>query len=154
LPTTPITAAVIADDVGHGRRVMGLEILFAAIYVIAAAMSLWSRSQVVGFLEDTPSIRDGSDLERFKELARLEMYLALAMLALLGTGLIIGLVLVRDHGLGALLAVILVNAVIFGLGMFHKGVEAKARSLRTVDALNTEYRRVCYAWNKKALPDF
>ncbi len=133
---------------------MVLETLFAAIYVIAAAVSLWSRSQVVGFLEDTPSIRSGADLERFKELARLEMYLALAMLALLGTGLIIGLVLVREHGVGALLAVILVNGVVFGLGMYHKGVEGRARGLRTAEGLDTEYRRVCYAWNKKALPDF
>ena len=133
---------------------MGLEILFAAIYVIAAAMSLWSRSQVVGFLEDTPSIRNGSDLERFKELARLEMYLALAMIVLLVTGLVTGLVLIRRHGIVALLPVLLVNGVVLGLGLFHKGVEERARNLRTADALNTEYRRVCYAWNKKALPDF
>ena len=133
---------------------MGLEILFAAIYLIAAAVSLWSRARVTGFLAETPSIRNGTDLERFKELARLEMYLALAMIVLLVTGLATGLVLVQRYGVVGLLAVLFVNAVVLGLGLFHKGAEEKARSLRTAEALDTEYRRVCYAWNKKALPNF
>jgi TRAP-type C4-dicarboxylate transport system permease large subunit len=133
---------------------MVVETLFAAIYVIAAAVSLWSRSQVVGFVEATPSIRSSADLERFKDLARLEMYLALAMIVLLVTGLVIGLVLIREHGVVALLPVLFVNAVVLGLGVYHKGVEERARSLPAADVLNTEYRRVCYAWNKKALPDF
>jgi hypothetical protein len=133
---------------------MVLDVLFAALYVIAAAMSLWSRSQVVAFLETTPSIRSSADLERFKELARLEMYLALAMIVLLVTGLIIGLVLIREHGGAALLPVLLVNGVVLGLGVYHKGVEERARSLPSADGLETDYRRVCHAWNKKALPDF
>jgi hypothetical protein len=133
---------------------MVLEILFAALYVVAAAMSLWSRSQVVAFLETTPSIRSSADLERFKELARLEMYLALAMIALLVTGLIIGLVLIREHGAIALLPVLLVNGVVLVLGVFHKGVEERARGLPTADGLETDYRHICYSWNKKALPDF
>ncbi len=134
---------------------MGLEILFAAIYVIAAAVSLWSRAQVHGFLAETPSIRDAADLERFKELARLQMYLALSMIVLLVTGMIIGLVLLKEYGASALYVVILVNAVVFGLGMFHKKGEVRARNLRTAsEALTTEYRRVCEAWVKKATPDF
>ena len=133
---------------------MSLWILFAAIYVIAAAVSLWSRAQITGFLEETPSIRSTTDLERFKELARLEMYLALSMMVLLVTGLVTGLVLIRQHGIAALLPVLLVNAVVLGLGLFHKGVEEKARSLRTAEGLDAEYARVCQTWNKKALPDF
>lgn len=133
---------------------MGLEILFAALYVIAAGMSLWSRAQVTAFLVDAPSIRSTADLERFKALARLEMYLALAMIVLLVTGLATGLVLVRRYGVVALLAVLLVNGVVLGLGLFHKKVEERARSLRTAEGLDTEYRRVCDAWTRKALPDF
>ena len=133
---------------------MGLEILFTAIYLAAAAMSLWSRSRVVGFLAVTSSIRSSADLERFKALARLEMRLALAMIGLLVTGLVIGLVLIKEHGAVALLAVLLVNGIVLGLGVFHKGVEEKARSLPVADVLSTEYRRVCHTWNKKPFPDF
>jgi len=133
---------------------MGLWIFFAAIYVIAAAVSLWSRAQVTRFLEGIPAIRSTADLERFKELARMEMHLALAMIVLLVTGLGTGLVLIRRHGFAALLLVLLVNALVLGLGLFHKGVDEKARNLRTAEGLDEEYRRVCRTWNKKALPDF
>ncbi len=133
---------------------MGLWIFFAVIYVIAAAVSLWSRAQVIRFLEGTPAIRSPTDLERFKELVRVEMHLALAMIVLLVTGLATGLVLIKRQGIVALLPVLLVNALVLGLGLFHKGVEEKARNLRTADGLDEEYRRVCRTWNKKALPDF
>ena len=133
---------------------MGLWIFFAAIYVIAAAVSLWSRGQVARFLEGTPALRGTTDLERFKSLVRVEMHLALAMIVLLVTGLATGLVLIRRHGIAALLPVLLVNAVVLGLGLFHKGVEEKARNLRTAEGLDEEYRRVCHTWTKKALPDF
>jgi hypothetical protein len=133
---------------------MGLWIFFAAIYVFAAAVSLWSRAQVTGFLEGAPAIRSTTDLERFKELVRVEMHLALAMIVLLVTGLATGLVLIKRHGIVALLAVLLVNALVLGLGLFHKGVEEKARNLRTTEGLDEEYRRVCHTWHKKARPDF
>jgi hypothetical protein len=133
---------------------MTLWIFFTAIYVIAAAVSLWSRAQVTRFLEGTPAIQSTADLERFKELARMEMHLALAMIVLLVTGLGTGLVLIRRHGFAALLLVLLANAVVLGLGVFHKSVEEKARNLRTAEGLDEEYRQVCRTWNKKPLPDF
>jgi len=133
---------------------VNLWIVFATLYVIAAAVSLWSRAQVTRFLDETPSIRSTTDLERFKELARMEMHLALAMIVLLVTGLATGLVLIRRHGLAAILPVLIVNALVYALGLFHKGVEEKARSLRTVEGLDEEYGRVCRTWTKKALPDF
>jgi O-antigen ligase len=133
---------------------MGLPMFFAALYVIAAAVSLWSRVQVVGFVNETPGIRSTSDLDRFKELARMEMYLALFMIVLLVTGLITGMVLILRYGMTGLLAVLVANAVVLGLGLYHKGAEEKARSLRAAEGLEAEYRRVGHVWNKKALPDF
>ena len=133
---------------------MGLWIFFAAIYVIAAAVSLWSRGQVTRFLEGAPALRSTTDLERFKSLVRMEMHLALVMIVLLVTGLATGLVLIKRHGIAALLPVLLVNAIVLGLGLFHKGVEEKARNLRASEGLDEEYRRVCHTWTKKALPDF
>lgn len=134
---------------------MALEIAFAAIYVIAVAVSLWSRAQVHAFLAETRSISSSADLERFKELARRQMYLALSMIVLLVAGMIVGLVLVKRYGLTALFAVILVNGVVFGLGMLHKKGEERARNLPTgSETLATEYRRVGETWVQKATPDF
>lgn len=134
---------------------MGLEIFFFAIYLVAPAASLWSRAQVHGFLAETQSIDNGADLERFKGLARRQMRLSLAMIVLLVTGMIIGLALVKKYGGSFLLVIIVLNAVVFGLGMFHKGGEERARRLPTgSEALATEYRRVCETWVKKATPDF
>jgi len=134
---------------------MSLEVLFAAIYLVAAAVSLWSRARVHGFLAETPSIRNEADLDRFKDLARLQMYLALGMIVLLVTGTVVGLILLTQHGLSALFVIILANGAIFGLGMLHQKGEERARHLQTgSESLAGEYERVCEAWVKKATPGF
>jgi hypothetical protein len=133
---------------------MALWLGFAVVYVVAAAVSLWSRAQVVGFVNDTPRIAGTSDLERFKALARMEMYLALAMIVLLVSGLVAGLFLIFRHGIAGFLGVLLANAVVLGLGAFHKGVEDRARNLPASESLEAEYRRVGRVWTGKALPDF
>jgi len=88
----------------------------------------------------------------------MEMYLAVAMIVLLVAGLVAGLVtgmiIILRHGMVGFLVVRLVNVVVLGLGLFHKGAEDKARSLRTTGSLEAEYRRISHTWNKKALPDF
>lgn len=134
---------------------MGLELFFVAIYVVAAVGSLWSWARIRGFLAETPSIRNDADLDRFKALARLQMYLALSMIVLLVTGMIVGLVLITRHGPSVLLVIILVNGVVFGLGMLHKKGEERSRNLRTgSESLASEYRRVCESWVKRPTPDF
>lgn len=133
---------------------MGLWMAFAALYVTAAAVSLWSRAQVVEFVNDTPRIGGTSDLERFKALARMEMYLALGMIVLLVSGLVVGLLLIFRHGIAGFLAVLLANGIVLGLGAFHKGVEDRARNLPASEGLEAEYRRVGRVWTRKALPDF
>jgi len=133
---------------------MGLWLGFGALYVAAAVVSLWSRAQVVGFLRDTPRIGATSDLERFKALARMEMYLALLMIVLLISGLVAGLFLIFRHGVVGLFGVLLANAAVLGLGVFHKVVENQARNLPASEGLESEYRRVGRVWTRKALPDF
>jgi hypothetical protein len=133
---------------------MTLWMLFVVLYATAAAVSLWSRAQVVGFVNDTLEIAGTSDLERFKALARMEMYLALVMIVLLLSGLATGILLIFRHGLLGLLGVVLANAVVLGLGALHKGVEDRARKLPATDGLEAEYRRVGQIWTRKALPDF
>lgn len=134
---------------------MGLEVLFGAAYVLAAAVSLWSLGRLNGFLAATRSIADRGSLARFKDLARQQMYLALAIIVLMGLGIIAGIIIISRYGLRGLAVVIVANFVVLGLGLYHKKVEGKVRALPAgSEALAEEYRRVSETWVKKALPDF
>ena len=133
---------------------MALQVLFGAIYVISFGVSLWSLTRLNAFLAQTAAISDEAALRRFKELARVQMYLALAMIVLLGAGILVGIVLVSRHGMGGFVAVILTNLAVFGLGVYHKRVEVRTRSLPAAEALAAEYQRVSETWLKKPLPDF
>lgn len=134
---------------------MSLEFLFGAVYALAAAVMLWSLTQLNRFLVETRDIDGEGSLQRFKVLARMQMYLALCGMVLLAVGMLVGIVLIARHGLLGLLAVILTNVFILGLGVFHKRVEERARGLRAgSEVLATEYRRISETWVKKALPDF
>lgn len=134
---------------------MFFEVLFVLVYVIYAAVALWSLGQVRSFLAQTPTIADARSLERFKALARAQMYLALFVIAALGAGMILGLVLITRHGLLALAVVLVVNALVFGFAMYFKTFEAKARNLRAgSEALEREYRQVSQTWMKRPFPNF
>lgn len=83
------------------------------------------------------------------------MHLALLMIGLLLFGMVVAMVVVARHGLLGLVVVVLVNMVVLGLGMYHKKIEVRTRSLQAgSDALAKEYRRICETWVKKPLPDF
>ncbi len=131
-----------------------MEILFGAMYVLAAAVSLWSLGQLKAFLAATPSIADDPGLGRYKELARVQMYLALAMIVLLGVGFLAGIAIMSRHGLSGVGLVLGANVAVLALALHHKRVEARVRGLTASDALADEYRRVSETWVKKALPDF
>ncbi len=134
---------------------MLLESLFGAIYLVAAGTSLWSRSRLEAFRVETRSIADQRALERFKDLVRLQMYLALAMIVLLMSGMFVGLVLITRHGLPGLAVVLVANAVILGLGLFHKQAETRLKALPAgSDELADECRRICQTWTGKPFPDF
>lgn len=131
------------------------EAVFCLMYVVIAAMNLWAISQLKQFLKDTPSISNGFFLERFKAMARIQMYLALGAIPVLLIGGALGILLISRYGIPALAVVLPVNGLFIGLGMYTKSFETKARNLETnSDVLAQEYRNVCEAWVKKALPDF
>ncbi|MCU0241033.1 MAG: hypothetical protein MUF51_01265 [Vicinamibacteria bacterium] len=134
---------------------MIIEFLFGCVYVVSAAISVGSLVQLNRFLAGTRSITDEACLDRFKSLARIQMYLALAITVLLGSGMLLGMALIMKYGLFGLACVLVVNMLLFGIAMYHKSVEGQARSLPTgSEDLAKEYRRVSESWVKKPLPDF
>jgi hypothetical protein len=134
---------------------MGVEVLFGSIYLLSAGLSVWSAGQLSTFLKRTPGISDNDALERFKSLARIQMYLALVVIVLMIAGILAGIAVIVRHGLAGLVVVLAANMLVFGLGLYHKRFETRTRSLAvSSDSLGRDYRRVCDTWVKKALPDF
>jgi len=134
---------------------MGLEALFGLIYVAWGALAVWSMGQLKGFLAETPGIADSRSLERFKDVVRVQMYLALVVIVLLSAGVLVGLVLIRKHGLLGLVGVLGTNLALIGFSLYLKRFEVRARSLPTSsEELGGEYRKVADTWVKKPLPDF
>ena len=130
-------------------------VAFGVLYVLAAAMMLWSRTELERFLGETPRIADDASLDRYKALVRRQMHLALALIVVLGAGIIVAMIVISRHGVVGFVLVLVTNLVVLGLGLFHKRIEIKARTLPAgSDALGQEYRRVSESWTKKALPDF
>jgi hypothetical protein len=134
---------------------MLLAALLLAIYVAGGTVSLWSHLQVRQFVAETPTIADQHCLERYKDLVRVQMYVALFIIGLLGTGALVGMVLVSRYGCIAFLFVMAGSVCLIASSLFMRTWEVRARSLAAgSEALAVEYRRVSEAWVKKPLPDF
>ncbi len=132
-----------------------LEIVFAGIYVVHAVVSFWSLGQLRAFLAKTAAIADEHCLKRYKDLVRTQMYLALGIICLLVPGIVISVILIRRHGFIGLGFALAANGWLFGLGMYHKRWEVRARGLQaSTEALGREHRQISETWIKKPLPDF
>lgn len=132
-----------------------IELLYAVVYVWAIGATFWAGSQVKSFLAATPAIGNHAALERYKELARRNMYLALIQIAVLVAGLILGVVLIFRHGVVGFVAVLVANALLFVVSKQNIGFEKQARALSAAtEELAREHRRISDTWVKKPLPDF
>lgn len=106
------------------------------------------------FLSLHSFISSHHDLESFKQMVRRQMYQALMQIGFLGIANIVGLYGIITRQISLLLILILDGAIII-ISKFIKKTEEQARTLKVSDAnLESQYRDICEAWTKKALPDF
>ena len=134
---------------------MILEILFAAIYVSMTGVTIGSLLQLRRFLAETPRIADEASLARYRDLVRVQMYLALVVIVVLLTGVALGMLLIGRYGCLAFVVVLVTNLWVLALGLYHKRWEARVRSLPAAEGpLAQEYRRISEVWLKKPFPDF
>jgi hypothetical protein len=133
---------------------MSLGTVFLLVFAAAVINWLAGAAKLHGFLWHTSAIASPADLEKFKGLVRTQMHQALLQMGLLTGLLLLGLAGLVSGRFG-LVHVVTLNGVILGLGLLAKGLETRARTLPVQDSsLAEEYKRVCHAWLKKALPDF
>ena len=133
---------------------MTLEILYGLIYVATAFVCVWSLPMLRRFLAETPAIVDEGSLEKFKTLARVEMYATVVLFLIVVPAVGIVMILSVHRGLPALPVIIVTNAALWVLGRQYGKVEEQTRTLVVTDALAQEYSRVSESWVKKVLPDF
>lgn len=134
---------------------MKLEIIYAGIYSWIIIVSIWAIFHIRQFLDQTPDIADEISLDRFKSVARWNMYLALFQMVVFTAGIVTGILLVVFRGFAGLVYVLITNAVVFILGKYLGSLEKKARSLACASHdLEEKHRKISETWLKKALPDF
>jgi len=134
---------------------VSFEAVYGLLYLGTVVMMVVSSIGMKNFLSSTSVIADQVSLDRFKGVARLNMYLALVQILLMVPQMVIGIVLIFRYGLPALVVVLGVNGVIFFAGKKLKVFEERARSMPAEsEELAEEHRWVSVSWVKKALPDF
>jgi len=132
-----------------------LTTIYAALYVLGIGTSIWATRETAKFLRLHPQIRDEAGLDAFKELARVNMRLALMVIPVLVLGILVGLVLISGYGIWALFGVLVTNAALLIAGQVLGRLEKRVRSLpAATEALGQEHRRVSETWKKTMLPDF
>jgi hypothetical protein len=133
---------------------MGAQNLLYLVFAAAMVNGIIGGIAVQSFLSGKKSIATTLDLANFKAMARQQMYQALLQMGLLGGGCLIGIYGILTGKIGLLLVIVL-NGLVFIMGVVFKKVEEKARTLPVEDeSLKGEYKRVCHSWLHKALPDF
>jgi len=129
--------------------------LFLACYVVLLAITAWGHREIRAFLDGTPAIADSQALERFKQVARHNMYGALVQIPLGIVGLLAGLGLVVRHGLVGLAWVLAANGLLYALAKQMKALELRARSLPASSTeLQRQHQHIGEVWVKRPLPDF
>jgi hypothetical protein len=130
-------------------------LLYILLNIAALLLCFYAKKQLDDFLGAHPSIGSQRDISDLKRLARAQMHMALLQLALLGTALIVGLVLIWSGGVKMLLLVLLANGVVFIAARLVKPTEARVQSLQcATPELAEAQRRIVTTWKNKPLPDF
>lgn len=128
--------------------------LYIVLVSAVFPLSMWGYGEVSRFLRGHPEICSHESLDAFKEMARRNMYGALAYLLLGLPALILGLYLAVSQDMVGKILFLTPIGLLHVIGSRAKAREIEARTLPCVDALAAEYRKIGDAWEKKVFPDF
>ena len=129
--------------------------LFLASQVWIVLLTISSKRQLEGFLERHPAISDSSSLERFKAVARMNMYYALVFLLLLGLGSLAAVMSILNYGGITAIAVLLVAFLTGSVTRWASSAESRIKQINCTDAtLEEELRNIFYCWQHRPFPNF
>jgi len=133
---------------------MSILTMYLLLFILAVINFSAGAYKLKSFLSEYTSIRYSADLERFKTMVRLQMYLALLQIVILSGALVVGIIGILKDEIG-LIVVLAMNGGIIWLGKAFKSGETRARTLPVDDVnLQAEYRDICRTWVRKPFPDF
>ena len=127
---------------------------YVVLQTVLLMLSLVGFFQVKKFLAHHNTISNGRHLDNFKSLARTNMYVALAYIALGIPGILMSIYLGFVYGVIGIVCVLVLNVPHFLFGKYLKSLEEKARHLQCSAEYSQEFRMVGETWFKKALPNF
>jgi hypothetical protein len=130
----------------------------ASLPLVGALLSLVAWIRLNTFTQSVPAIAAPRDLDELKRVVKLDMYLALVMIALvLGTAGLFGLgVWIGCFGvleLTCLLTIVSPFAIVAGILLKRAEAGLKAVPV-TDDSLQAEHAHVIKRWSSSALPDW
>jgi hypothetical protein len=127
---------------------------YSATSAALIALMGWGVHDVSAFIKTHPQIREPSDLDAFKSLARRNMIAALVGFTLIAAWFVLAIAVSKELHWGLKAVTWAVLAPVYLLGSRVKRVETQARDLPCESGMEAEYRRVGESWQHKALPDF
>ena len=138
------------------RPSRSIEMLYTYIVLQIALLliALGGYFQVSQFLRQHSAIMNTANMDSFKSMVKVNMYVTLGYLVLGIPGILLSLYISFYEGLTGVFAVLLMNTPIFLLGKHTKKLEMRSRALQCLPAFADEYRTVGETWHKKALPNF
>jgi hypothetical protein len=129
--------------------------VFLASYALLIGMPRLAQRELERFIAATPVIDGTASLERFKAIARHNMYGALVLIVAGVLGIVAGLGVLSRHGLAGGALVTVANVLLFAAVQRMQALERLARGLPcSSPELEREHRRIGEVWQKKPLPDF
>ena len=134
--------------------IITLLVLFPSLALVSA---LYFVNLLKRFMEETPRIETGADMDAYRAVVKKQMYAALAQIVILGIPIVLFIIgtVTRTLRMGDLMYTIVPNAVVIMVSRFLRGVERKMHRLPASDLeLERERDHVVAVWEKKALPDW
>jgi hypothetical protein len=128
---------------------------FVLLNVGVVVFSLWATRDLQEFLNRNPRISGDQSLEEYRQIARKNMYAALAAIVVLLAALALSLTIILRFGLTGLAISLTGNVLIFVLSAFVKKYEKRAKTLPAdTEELAAQYGQITKAWEKRLLPNF
>lgn len=134
---------------------MILIVAYLTLCGLSIAISVWGETELKNFLVKNSAIANDKSLNEYKTMVRLNMYLSLAQIVILGTALCVGLALISSKGASAGFFVTLMLLGVYKLGKGISKLEKQAQTLPcTTNDLDRQHKKITEIWIKKPFPNF
>ncbi len=139
-----------------------LQLLIAigvySLLILGGGLALWGWLQARSFLQTYESISSQSEFDEFKRIVKTNMYLALAILVVVGLTLLLGVAGLFMGALGwidLLVAFLVLGPLGAFAGIMLTAAEKRMKAIPVEDeSLRLEFEHVVRRWTSSAFPDW